>query len=161
MNLLPKHLLHLLFIGVLTTLPAAAAKAPDFTLQGQDGIVNLESYRGRIVYVDFWASWCVPCRKSFPWMNAMQSRYEKYGFSIIAINLDEDRVLADQFLERIPAEFTIAFDPSGKSAERYGVKVMPSSYIVDRDGNVVAEHKGFRPKEASKTEKQIRQLLAK
>lgn len=160
MRILPKVLLALTLIGTVTTLPAKGAKAPEFSLPGRNATVSLSSYRGRLVYVDFWASWCVPCRKSFPWMNAMHQKYEKYGLSIVAINLDEDRALADRFLERVPAEFVIAFDPSAKTAESYGVKVMPSSFIVNRQGDLVAVHKGFRSKDTAKMEKQIRQLLA-
>ena len=160
MKILSRILVAVTCITAISASPVNAEKAPDFNLPARDGTVSLSDYRGRLVYVDFWASWCVPCRKSFPWMNAMHRNYEKYGLSIVAVNLDTDRNLADRFLEQVPAEFTVAFDPSGKTAENYGVKVMPSSYIVNRDGDVVAIHKGFRAKDTAKLEKEIRQFLS-
>ena len=144
----------------LTFPPAMATKASSFRLQGLQDTVNLSNYRGRVVYLDFWASWCVPCRKSFPWMNAMQKQYGKYGFDVVAVNLDEDRELAEQFLSQIPAAFTVAFDPTGKTAESYSVQVMPSSFLIDRNGELVAEHRGFRKVDSASLEKEIRQLLA-
>jgi thiol-disulfide isomerase/thioredoxin len=159
MKLLGKVLLGISIIGTYAAPPVNAGKAPDFTLQGRDATISLSSYRGRIVYVDFWASWCTPCRKSFPWMNTMQRKYQKYGFTVLALNLDEDRSLAERFLQQTPAEFEIAFDPNGTTAERYSVDVMPSSYLVDRQGGLVAVHKGFRKKDTAMMEKQIRQLL--
>jgi thiol-disulfide isomerase/thioredoxin len=158
-NTIKNILLSVSIVGALVAPTASAERAPDFVLQGPDATVSLSSYRGRVVYVDFWASWCTPCRKSFPWMNAMQRKYEKYGFAVVALNLDADRRLAEGFLEQTPAEFVIAFDPSGTTAEQYKVDVMPSSYLVDRQGDLVAIHKGFRNKDAAMMEQQIRQLL--
>ena len=123
--------------------------------------IDLNQMVGKVVYLDFWASWCTPCRKSFPWMNAMQKQYGKYGFEVVAINLDEDRELANQFLKQTPANFTIAFDPTGQTAESYSVDVMPSSFLIDRKGEPVAIHKGFRKVDSAALEKEIRQLLAR
>ena len=136
-----------------------ATKAPEFRLQGQDKQIDLKNYRGKIVYLDFWASWCQPCRKSFGWMNKMQKNYGDEGFSVIAINLDESRDQADKFLKQIPANFDIAFDPKGKTAESYQVKAMPSSYIIDEKGNVIYAKKGFRGNDEEKLEVRIRELL--
>jgi len=138
---------------------AIAAPAPDFKLQGQQKQVKLSDYRGQIVYIDFWASWCQPCRKSFTWMNKMQSLYGKDGFKVIAINLDEDRKKADKFLKQIPANFDVAYDPRGNTAESYNVKAMPSSYLVDKQGNVIHANLGFRGNDEEKLEAKIRDLI--
>lgn len=145
--------------GFLGSSSALAAKAPNFKLDGQQKQVELKKYRGQIVYVDFWASWCQPCRKSFTWMNKMQSLYGNEGFKVIAINLDEDRAKANQFLQKIPANFDIAFDPKGNTAAAYNVKAMPSSYLVDKDGNVVHANLGFRGNDEEKLEIKIRKLI--
>ena len=133
--------------------------APDFTLEGQQKQIELSKYRGKIVYLDFWASWCQPCRKSFTWMNKMQSLYGREGFKVIAINLDESRSKADKFLQQIPANFDIAFDPQGNTAEAYKVKAMPSSYLIDKNGNVVHANLGFRGDDEDKLETKIRNLI--
>jgi len=138
---------------------AFAAQAPDFKLEGQEKQIQLSKYRGQIVYLDFWASWCQPCRKSFGWMNKMQSLYGKEGFKVIAVNLDESRDKADKFLKQIPAEFDVAFDPRGNTAESYKVKAMPSSYIIDKQGKVVHANLGFRGNDEDALEEKIRNLI--
>ena len=145
--------------GFLGSGNAFAAQAPDFKLDGQNKQVKLSDYRGKIVYVDFWASWCQPCRKSFTWMNKMQSMYGKEGFKVIAINLDESRQKADKFLQKIPANFDVAFDPRGDTAEAYQVKAMPSSYIINKNGKVVHANLGFRGNDEEELEKKIRNLI--
>ena len=138
---------------------ALAAPAPDFKLEGQQKQIKLSDYRGQIVYLDFWASWCQPCRKSFTWMNKMQSLYGEEGFKVIAINLDESRKKANKFLRQIPANFDVAFDPRGNTAESYKVKAMPSSYIIDKNGNVIHANLGFRGRDEEKLEAKIRKLI--
>jgi len=145
----------------LATSPAALAtsKAPAFDLPGDSGQISLEQYRDQVVFVDFWASWCVPCKHSFPWMNQMQERYGDEGLKVIAINLDKNRAHAKKFLEIVPADFEIAYDPEGEVAEAYSLKVMPSSYLIDRQGNLVHAHKGFKASDGSRMEDMIRELL--
>jgi peroxiredoxin len=138
---------------------AFSVQAPDFKLEGQDKPVQLSKYRGQIIYLDFWASWCQPCRKSFGWMNKMQSLYGKEGFKVIAVNLDESRTKAEKFLAQIPAEFEVAFDPKGSTAESYKVKAMPSSYIIDKQGKVVHANLGFRGNDEDALEEKIRNLI--
>jgi len=138
---------------------AFSAPAPDFKLDGLQKQIKLSDYRGQIIYLDFWASWCQPCRKSFTWMNKMQSLYGEEGFKVIAINLDESRQKADKFLQQIPANFDVAFDPRGNTAESYQVKAMPSSYIIDKHGNVIHANLGFRSKDEEKLETKIRNLI--
>ena len=138
---------------------AFSAQAPDFKLEGQQKQVTLSNYRGQVVYLDFWASWCQPCRKSFTWMNKMQSLYGDQGFKVIAINLDESREKANKFLEQVPAGFDVAFDPRGSTAESYQVKAMPSSYIIDKNGKVVHANLGFRGNDEAKLEQRIKKLV--
>ncbi len=142
-----------------SSLASAAEPAHDFTLPGEKGTVSLNQYKGQVVYLDFWASWCGPCRQSFPWMNEMQQRYGDKGFKVIAINLDKEPSLREKFIATIPPKFTIAFDPEGTVAEQYGVQGMPSSYIIDRNGNIYAHHLGFREKDTAELEKTIQSLL--
>ena len=139
----------------------AGQAAPDFKLQGQQKQIELSKYRGQIVYVDFWASWCQPCRKSFAWMNKMQTLYGNEGFKVIAINLDDSRDKANQFLQEIPANFDVAFDPRGNTAEAYRVKAMPSSYLIDKNGKLVHANLGFRANDEDKLEVKIRNLIKK
>jgi cytochrome c biogenesis protein CcmG/thiol:disulfide interchange protein DsbE len=137
------------------------AAAPDFTLPASSGSVSLRDFRGKVVFVDFWASWCMPCRQSFPWMGIMLDRYSEQGLVIVAINLDKEREAADTFLERYPAPFLVAFDPAGKTAEAFHVEVMPSSFIVSRTGRIVYSHAGFEHAKARAVEDQIKEELSK
>jgi len=147
--------------GFIAPMNASAEKAPQFALQGDNKKIQLNNYRGRVVYVDFWASWCEPCRRSFSWMNKMQSLYGEEKFSIIAINLDESHDAAKAFLEKIPASFEIAYDPLGRTAEAYQLKVMPSSFLINRKGELVYRHLGFNNGDKDELEKQIKQQLGK
>jgi cytochrome c biogenesis protein CcmG/thiol:disulfide interchange protein DsbE len=114
---------------------------------------------GRGGWVDFWASWCVPCRRSFPWLNSMQRKYGPAGLQIIAVNLDKDRALADGFLAEVPAEFALRFDPSAALAKEFGVQTMPSSFLIDTNGTVLAKHFGFRTADTGDYEKAIEAAL--
>lgn len=161
MRLLPA----LLFAGLVCAFPVHAATpgaaAPAFALPTASGeTVSLAPLRGRVVYVDFWASWCAPCRRSFPWMNALQARYGKDGLAIVGINVDKRRDDAERFLRDTPASFTIVYDANGATPAAYDVKGMPSSYLIDRKGNVVAVEEGFRDERRDDVEAQIRALLA-
>ena len=133
--------------------------APAFSLPGRQGNVTLASLRGRTVLVDFWASWCAPCRQSFAWMNDLQRRYGGRGLTIVAVNLDKDREFANTFLAEVPAAFTVAFDPTGRTAERYRVKAMPTTFLVSPDGKLVATHTGFDARHAPEFEAQIAEAL--
>ena len=138
---------------------ANAGDAPDFSLSGPDGSVNLQDYAGQIVYVDFWASWCAPCRKSFPWMNDLLSTYEADGLKIVAINLDSTSSDAKEFLAATSPNFDIAFDPQANTAESYNVLGMPSSFLIDRNGDLLFSHVGFRKKDTTLIEKAIEKAL--
>ena len=136
-----------------------AAAAPVFTVAADSGQLNLEDYKGKIVLLDFWASWCAPCRQSFKWLNQMQERYSSDGLVVLAVNVDENKGLAQQFLKSNPANFLIGYDPAGKIAETYRLKGMPSSYLIDRDGKLRIAHTGFREKDKSPMQAQIQALL--
>ena len=135
------------------------APAPPFALAGKDGAVQLAQFRGKVVYVDFWASWCGPCRQSFPWMNEMQARYGAKGLQVIGVNLDAKAADAHQFLAENPAQFLIAFDAAGTTPRAYGIKGMPSSVLVGPDGTVLFEHAGFKAADRAELEKRIQGAL--
>ncbi|HXH28050.1 MAG TPA: TlpA disulfide reductase family protein [Candidatus Polarisedimenticolia bacterium] len=133
--------------------------APGFELPGRLGTVSLESLRGRVVYVDFWASWCGPCRASFPWLRDLHQRYSTQGLSIVAINLDKNHDDAESFLEQYPAPFLVAFDPEGKTAEAFKVSAMPSSYLIGPTGTILYSQAGFDSKETGTIEAMIKEAL--
>lgn len=149
----------LLSLLLVIPLGSYAVQAPRFSLPSLKSTVDLSAYRGKVVYVDFWASWCGPCRKSFPWMSDLQERY-KDDLKVIAINLDQDREEAIKFLKEYRPEFTVAFDPAGKIAEAYKVPGMPTSYLIDQSGRLVSRHVGFRSKEKDVVESRIKTLLS-
>jgi len=133
--------------------------APAFTLAGIETPITLAQFKGKVVLLDFWASWCGPCRQSFPWMNAMQEKYQAHGLEILAINVDKERQLADEFLKKLPANFTIAFDPDGLVAAKYQLKAMPISFLIDRKGVIRQQHLGFHKNNVGSYEAGIRKLL--
>ena len=135
--------------------------APPFSLMTADGkTMALADLRGRVVYVDFWASWCAPCRRSFPWMNEMQQRYGDQGLTIIAVNVDRRRADAEQFLQINTARFAVVYDDQGAMPQAYSVKGMPSSYLINARGTVVDVETGFRDDRKGVIEDQIRSLLS-
>lgn len=138
----------------------AGQPAPNLTLPGVKGDIRLDDYKGKLVYLDFWASWCGPCKQSFPWMNEMQSKYGAKGLVVLAVNLDAKREDADKFLAQTPAGFTVAFDPKGETAKRYAIKGMPSSALIDGEGRLIVMHAGFREDERKALEEGINRALA-
>ncbi|MEI6691680.1 MAG: TlpA disulfide reductase family protein [Chlorobium sp.] len=137
----------------------AGNKAPDFDLPGDQGMVKLSKSEGSVVYVDFWASWCGPCRQSFSWMNDTQEKYRSQGLKIIGINLDAKNEDAKKFLTQIPAKFTIAYDSKGVIPKNYGVKGMPTSFLIGRDGKIIFQHLGFKDADRESLDKQIKAAL--
>lgn len=135
------------------------SNAPDFELPGEQGTVKLSKTAGSVVYVDFWASWCGPCRQSFSWMNDTQEKYRSQGLKIIGVNLDSKSEDAKKFLAQIPAKFTIAFDSKGVVPRNYGVKGMPTSFLIGRDGKIIFQHLGFKDADRESLEKQIKAAL--
>jgi len=139
----------------------AGQPAPGLALPDARGsVVTLDKLRGQVVYVDFWASWCGPCRRSFPWMNEMQQKYGEKGLAIVAVNVDKKRADADKFLAQLPASFPVVFDEAGTSPAAFGVKGMPTSYLIDARGNVVVVERGFLEGSRGELEERIKALLA-
>lgn len=122
--------------------------------------LDLQAYAGKVVYLDFWASWCAPCRRSFPWLDALQAKHGAAGFVVVAVNVDQERALAAQFLHEVPVGFKVAYDPQGKLAAEWKLLGMPSSFLIDRHGKVRASHQGFRKGDESAREAEIVRLLA-
>jgi thiol-disulfide isomerase/thioredoxin len=141
--------------------PPRSATAPHFVLPTRDGSVALDSLRAKVVLIDFWASWCEPCRRSFPWLESMHERYSGKGLAIVAINLDKTRDPAFAFLEKYPARFTVAFDPDGKTAEAFKVKGMPSSFVLGPTGAILHAHSGFDPKKTGAIETLIQEACSR
>lgn len=146
--------------GTVPAVRAAEESAPPLSLPDASGhTLSLASLRGQVVYVDFWASWCDPCRESFPWMNSMQRSYGTKGLKILAVNLDRERALAEKFLQALKPEFTVLFDPAAVTAKAWGVSAMPSSYLVSTTGALLLRHRGFRAKDAQSLEAKFRAAL--
>jgi thiol-disulfide isomerase/thioredoxin len=159
---MPRAALALAFAVAATTSWAVGTgeAAPAFSLRDANGAsVALERLRGQVVYVDFWASWCGPCRRSFPWMNELQRRYGDRGLTIVAINVDKNPADAARFLERNPAQFAVAYDQAGVTPLAYAVRDMPSSYLIDSQGKVVEIEHGFHDERKGALEQRIQALL--
>lgn len=138
---------------------AATGIAADFTLNSNKGSIKLSDYRGKVVLLDFWASWCGPCRESFPWMQHMHEKYVHQGLTIVAINMDKDSKLASAFLKAHPANFTIAYDPEGRVATSYSLIGMPSSFLIDDQGQIQEQYIGFHAGGNEANEEKIKSLL--
>ncbi len=138
---------------------AYSRDCPKLALKTESGEIQLDSLRGKVLYLDFWASWCKPCRESFPFMNETARLYRERDFAIIAVNLDKKRSVVDAFLKDNPAEFSIAFDTDGLAATAFRVSAMPSTFIIDRDGQIVFEGKGFRDKERKQIYETLQKLM--
>ena len=148
-----RRLLLSLVVGCLALTAAAATTAPD--------PLDVASLRGKVVLVDFWASWCEPCRHSFPWLNEMQAKYADRGLVVIGVNVDRERAEADRFLHDVPAQFRIVYDPAGTLASRYDLPGMPASYVIGPNGDVVGRHLGFRAAVRAEREAELQKLLEK
>ncbi len=120
---------------------------------------KLDSFKGQVVYVDFWASWCGPCAQSFPFMNKLHRELSSKGLAIVGVNLDEKADDATGFLTKTPAHFEILADVGGSCPQGFGVKAMPSSYLIDRHGVVRHIHLGFKPSETEALRKEVDALL--
>ena len=157
-----------LLLGLLLSFPllAAAAEtgdtAPDIDLpllSPASGQADLASLRGKIVYVDFWASWCGPCRLSFPQLEALRQELGPRGFEVLAVGVDEDRDDALAFLEEEPVSYPVVWDPSGDTPKRYAILGMPTGYLIDREGSIRLVHQGFRRGDGERLRAEILHLL--
>lgn len=150
----------------LASQPAHALESgqamPAFSLVKMGGgALSPADLKGSVVYLDFWASWCAPCKQSFPWLNEMQAKYKDKGLKVVAINLDQKTADAEAFLKDTPAAFTIAFDAKGDSPSKFQVKGMPSSFLIGPDGTLIKVHSGFKPADRAELEAAIQVALAK
>ena len=134
--------------------PACAATTPDGALT-----VRVADYKGKVVYLDFWASWCGPCRESFPFMNELQREFGGKGLQILAVSVDKTPDDARRFLERFPPLFTVALDPKGTCASAYLVPGMPTTFVIDRAGIVRTVHIGFHGGAKAEIRRQLLELL--
>ncbi len=136
--------------------------APPFTLPAltDNHPVALEQFHNKVIYLDFWASWCAPCRTSFPLLNDLYLKYQAQGFEVIAINLDEDPEAAQKFLTEFQVSFTTLRDAEGQWAETYGVESMPTSFLIDRNGVVQRVHQGFAKADIDELEAKVNALLS-
>ncbi len=123
--------------------------------------ISLSSYKGKTLLIDFWATWCPPCRDSFPWMNEMQNKYKDQGLEIVAISLDHDKKAVERFTTKIPPAFTVLLDPTSLSARSYKVIGMPMSFLYDKNGILVEKHVGFSLQKTDLYEASIKKALAR
>ena len=137
-----------------------ATPAPDFTLKTRDGSnIRLAEQKGQVVMLNFWASWCGPCRKEMPLLEKIQQKYARLGFQLIGMNVDEDSAAAERFLQDISISFPVALDNTGKVSKQYNVSAMPTTVMIDRNGNIRNIHKGYKDGDEKQYEKMIKNLI--
>jgi peroxiredoxin len=139
---------------------ASASMAPSFSLPSRAGdSVSLGQLKGRVVMLNFWASWCGPCRQEMPLLDQMHKRYSALGFTLVGVNVDANSKDAEDWLSKTPVSFPVLFDRDSKVSAMYDVKAMPSTVFIDRKGNVRYLHKGYKPGDEGEYLNQIRALL--
>ncbi len=153
-------LLVLLFSATSFALEAGD-RAPDFAAPAVDGkgTVSLSQYRGKVVYLDFWASWCAPCLKAIPEIEAMRKELPADKLQVVAVNLDQQTKKALRFLAKNPIGYPSASDPKGRLPKQFGVDTMPTSYLIDADGVIRYVHRGFQRGDSAKLRTEIQKLL--
>jgi len=159
-----RHRLVTLVLAAALAAPAAHAAAPvpasDFTLPARDGgTLRLSDLKGQVVMINFWATWCGPCRQEMPLLQQLQSKYEPLGFTLLGVNVENDSAAAQAWLKGVPVSFPILFDRKNEVAERFGVQGMPSTVFVDREGKVRYVHRGYKPGDEAKYADMIRSLV--
>ncbi len=139
---------------------ANAGEYDDLIPALDSALADSVSLTGHVVYLDFWASWCVPCRKSFPWMRKLQEKYRDQGLRVVTVNLDRERKAADKFLADNGATLPVIYDPKGQFAKRMHLDVMPTSFLINRKGQLEQTNIGFSIDDAVDTDDDVRALLA-
>jgi thiol-disulfide isomerase/thioredoxin len=150
----------LLFAMPAVAQPPPALKDCDLHLTIKGAPAGADQFRGKVLYVDFWASWCVPCLLSFPFMNDLQTADGPRGLQVVAVNMDEKPVDMEGFLAKHPASFAVAAGPNGACAKALGVATMPTSFLIGRDGQVRSRHAGFRADDATALRAEVETLLS-
>ncbi|HTQ76209.1 MAG TPA: TlpA disulfide reductase family protein [Burkholderiales bacterium] len=146
--------------AALAALPKVGAAAPDFAAKSNSGRnVRLSELRGQVVLVNFWATWCSPCRQELPLLNKIYAQYRSAGFMLLAVNVDDNRRDAEAMLKRLDLRFPTLFDGNKSVAKLYGVDTMPATLVIDRDGRVRFLHRGYYDGYERKYEQQVRELL--
>ena len=140
----------------------AGQPAPSFAAKALDGdaTLSLASFKGKVVFLDFWASWCGPCQSAMPFIESLRNEFPAEQFQVLAVNVDQDPTKAKAFLERRKVTYPSVSDPEGHLPATYGLKTMPTSYIIDRNGVVRYVHAGFRASDVDGLRTEIRGLLA-
>ena len=142
------------------SLLAAGPPAPDFTLKSNSGKnLRLSEMRGQVVLLNFWASWCGPCREEMPLLDELQDMYSKLGFTVLGVNVDKVKSEADRILSKTPVDFPVLYDPEGSVSKLYRVSAMPTTVIIDRDGKLRYLHKGFKSGYEDKYARDIKKLI--
>jgi peroxiredoxin len=158
-----KHFLsgfYAVLFATICSLGHANDSAPDFALKSMSGDnIRLSEHRGEVILLNFWASWCGPCRQEMPHLNALQQRYSKLGFNVVGVNVDKDSALANKLLKDIPVSFPVLLDNMGDVSASYNVSAMPTTVLIDRDGNMRYLHKGYKPGYENDYEQQIKELI--
>lgn len=150
----------LLGLSSLSSGEQLSGAAPDFTLKSNQGVnIRLEELKGEVVMLNFWASWCGPCRQEMPLMNEIFAKYEDLGFTILAVNVDENQADADRFLDAVPVDFPVVYDSTSEVSEMYSVDAMPTTVMIDRDGNKRFLHRGYKPGYEDQYAAQVKQLI--
>jgi len=145
---------------VIAATPTTNAVAPDFTLRGSDGRnVRLDELRGQVVLVNFWATWCGPCREEMPRLDTLYQKYHKSGFVLLGVNVDDDPRTALATAAKLGVSFPVLLDTDKKVSKLYDLNTMPSTIVIDRDGKVRYLHRGYRAGTEGDYEQQIRGLL--
>src|SRR5262245_39811160 len=145
---------------VCSLVGASTSMAPSFTLPSPAGdTVSLANYQGQVVMINFWASWCGPCREEMPLLDQMYKRYSSLGFTLIGVNVDADSKDAEAWLAKTPVSFPVLFDRESKVTKLYDVSAMPSTIFVDRKGTVRYLHRGYKKGDESEYLNQIRALV--
>lgn len=162
---IPKMMRPIFFVVLVLPINAVKAQevtgvAPDFTLKSNSGEnLKLGEYRGDVVMINFWASWCGPCRQEMPLLDELYQRYQKLGFTILGINVEKDPDKALAMLKDVPVGFPVLFDGDSAVSERYHLVAMPTTVLVDRDGNMRYQHLGYKPGYEADYESQIKTLV--
>jgi peroxiredoxin len=139
---------------------APASPAPDFTLKSLDGPnLRLKEQRGKVVLVNFWATWCAPCREEMPQLNKLFDKYRASGFTLLGVNVDEDGRNAAGIASQLGLKFPVLLDSDKAVSKAYALSAMPSTVLIDRDGRMRFMHAGYRPGYELEYDKQIRSLL--
>ncbi len=135
-------------------------EAPDFTLKSLEGTnLRLEEYRGQVVLINFWASWCGPCRQEMPVLDRLHHRYEDTGFAVLGINVEGDSGSAQEIVDKTNVTFPILLDDGQKVSELYSLEAMPSTVVVDRDGVIRYIHRGYKPGDEAKYVEVVKELI--